>query len=77
VIVVGFDGSPDVVAQIRTGAIKATVLQPIVNLSLMATDQADRYLKTGSTGLPEKQTVDCFLITPATADKYDNWGKGK
>jgi len=77
VIVVGFDGSPDVVAAIRQGDIKATVLQPIVQLSLMAVEQADKYLKTGSTGLPEKQTVDCILITPDNTDKYDNWGKGK
>jgi erythritol transport system substrate-binding protein len=29
----------------------------------MAVQQADQYLKTGSTGLEEKQTVDCILIT--------------
>ncbi len=63
VIVVGFDGSDDAGQGIKDGSILATVLQPIVNLSVMAVDQADAYLKTGSTGVDEKQTVDCILIT--------------
>ena len=65
VTVVGFDGSDDAVNGIKDGSIKATVLQPIVNLSLMAVDQADKYLKTGKTGVDEKQSVDCILITPS------------
>jgi erythritol transport system substrate-binding protein len=73
VIVVGFDGSPDVAASILKGEIKATVLQPIVNLSLMAVDQADKYIKTGSTGVDEKQTVNCILITKANAAKLKNF----
>jgi ABC-type sugar transport system substrate-binding protein len=28
VVVVGFDGSPDAIASVKTGALKATVLQP-------------------------------------------------
>ncbi len=63
VIVVGFDGSDDAGQGIKDGTILATVLQPIVNLSVMAVDQADQYLKTGATGVDEKQTVDCILIT--------------
>ena len=73
VTVVGFDGSDDAVNGIKDGSIKATVLQPIVNLSLMAVDQADKYLKTGATGVDEKQSVDCILITPDNADKYANF----
>ncbi len=73
VIVVGFDGSDDAINGIKDGSIKATVLQPIVNLSLMAVDQADKYLKTGSTGLDEKQSVDCILITPDNAGNYSNF----
>ncbi len=64
VIVVGFDGSPDAAQGIKDGTIKATVLQPIVNLSIMAVEQADKYIKEGKTGADEKQTVDCILITP-------------
>ena len=73
VIVIGFDGSDDAIAGIKDGSIKATVLQPIVNLSLMAVDQADKYLKTGSTGVDEKQSVDCILITADNADKFANF----
>jgi erythritol transport system substrate-binding protein len=62
VIVVGFDGSDDAGQGIKDGTIKATVLQPIVGLSLAAVDQADQFIKTGKTGKDEKQTVDCILI---------------
>jgi erythritol transport system substrate-binding protein len=60
VIVVGFDGSPDVAQSIKAGEIKATVLQPIVNLSEMAVEQADQYIKTGKTDKPEKQLSIAF-----------------
>jgi erythritol transport system substrate-binding protein len=73
VIVVGFDGSPDAATGIQNGSIQATVLQPIVNLSVMAVDQADKYLKTGSTGVDEKQTVDCILITKDNVAKLNNF----
>ena len=49
VIVVGFDGSPDVIAEIKAGGnIKATVLQPAAGIAKMAVDQADAYIKAGS-----------------------------
>jgi erythritol transport system substrate-binding protein len=35
----------------------------------MAVDQADKYIKTGKTGQPEKQSVDCTLITKENAGK--------
>ena len=34
-------------------------------------EQADRYLKTGSTGVDEKQLMDCVLITADNADNAD------
>lgn len=73
VIVVGFDGSPDAATSILKGQIKATVLQPIVQLSVNAVDQADKFLKTGSTGMDEKQTVNCILITKDNAAKLNNF----
>jgi erythritol transport system substrate-binding protein len=73
VIVTGLDGSPDVAASILKGGIKATVLQPAAKISQMAVDQADKYLKTGSTGQPEKQSVDCVLINADNADKLKNF----
>jgi len=70
VIVVGFDGSPDVIAAIRAGDIQATVLQPAAKISKLAVDQAHRYLTTGSTGAPEKQSVDCELVNQANAAEF-------
>jgi erythritol transport system substrate-binding protein len=75
VIVVGFDGSPDAIASIKGGAIKATVLQPAATISRLAVEQAHKYLTTGSTGVPEKQSIDCELVTPANADQYGLFGK--
>ena len=76
VIVVGFDGSPDVTASIEKGEIKATVLQPASQIAQMAVDQADKYIKTGATGQPEKQSIDCVLITPDNAGKVENFSVG-
>ena len=73
IIVTGFDGSPDVVSSILAGGIKATVLQPAAQLAQMAADQADKFIKTKSTGFPEKQSVDCVLVTPDNASKVTNF----
>lgn len=62
VIVVGFDGSNDVRDSILAGGIKATVLQPAYAQAQLAVEQADQYIKTGSTGVEEKQLMDCVLI---------------
>ncbi|THB81709.1 MAG: D-ribose ABC transporter substrate-binding protein [Desulfobacteraceae bacterium] len=73
VIVVGFDGSNDVRDSILAGDIKATVLQPAYRIAQMAVEQADKYLKTGSTGLPEKQLMDCVLINDRNAAKLETF----
>jgi len=70
VIVAGFDGSPDAAAAIKAGTMLATGLQPAVLIAEMAVEQADKFIKTGSTGQPEKQSVDCFLIDKSNVDKY-------
>jgi erythritol transport system substrate-binding protein len=70
VIVVGFDGSPDAIASIKAKEIRATVLQPAAAIARMAVDQAHRLITTGSTGQPEKQAVDCELVTLANADQF-------
>ena len=36
----------------------------------MLKDQAHKFLTTGSIGVPEKQSIDCELVTPANADQY-------
>ena len=70
VVVVGFDGSPDAVASISAGEIRATVLQPAAHMARLAVDQAHSLVTTGSTGQPEKQAIDCELVTPANAREF-------
>ena len=53
VIVVGFDGSPDAIASIKAGEMKATVLQPAAAIARAAIDQAHQFITTRSTGKPE------------------------
>jgi erythritol transport system substrate-binding protein len=75
VIVVGFDGSPDVIAAIKAGDIKASVLQNAVQISRMAVEQADQYIKNGSSNRPEKQAIDCELIVHENADQFGLFGR--
>ncbi len=70
VIVVGFDGSPDVMEAIRQGTIQATVLQPAAYISELAVEQASVYIQTGVAPTEEKQSVPCELIVPENVDQY-------
>lgn len=74
VIVLGFDGNQDAVDAVIAGDMIATVLQPIVQASTLAVQQADNYLRTGETGADaEKQAIDCVLITADNAGLLDNF----
>ncbi|OBZ94878.1 LacI family transcriptional regulator [Pararhizobium polonicum] len=73
VIVVGFDGSNDVRDSIKSGGIKATVLQPAYAQAQMAVEQADAYIKTGKGPAEEKQLMDCVLINGDNADKLETF----
>jgi erythritol transport system substrate-binding protein len=73
VIVVGFDGSNDVRDSIKSGGIKATVLQPAYAQAQMAVEQADTYIKTGKGPAEEKQLMDCVLINADNADKLETF----
>jgi erythritol transport system substrate-binding protein len=73
IIVVGFDGSPDVVSSILKNGIKATVLQPASKISEMAVDQADQYIKSGKASQDEKQSVDCVLVNADNAKTVNNF----
>lgn len=73
VIIVGFDGSNDVRDAILAGNIHATVLQPASRQAQYAVELADRYLKTGSTGQPEKLLMRCFLIDARNARLLNNF----
>lgn len=70
VIVVGFDGSPDVAQSVKDGGIKATVLQPVTHLAELAVEQADKFIKTQKTGQDEKQTIDCVLVNKDNVQNY-------
>ena len=73
VLVAGFDGSNDVRDAIIAGKIHATGLQPAFRQAQYAVELADKYLKEGSTGQPEKISMDCVLITKDNAAKLDNF----
>ena len=66
--VVGFDGSPDAISAIKEGEMVATVLQPAALISRMAVEQADEYIKNGKASKPEKQSIDCVLVSKENAD---------
>src|SRR6476646_2289272 len=52
----GFDGSPDAVQAVKSGEMQYTVLQPVAVFSAEAVKQADKFIKSGSTGAAtEKQ----------------------
>lgn len=70
VVVVGFDGSPDAIASIKAGGLKATVLQPAATIAKLAVEQAHKLLTTGATGAPEKQAIACDLVVPSNADQF-------
>lgn len=70
VIVVGFDGSPDVIEAIKAGHIQATVMQPAALIAEMAVMQADEYIRTGKISAPEKQSIDCYLVVPSNVHEF-------
>jgi len=73
VIVVGFDGSDDAIQSIGKGELKATSLQPVAAMAEQAAIQADQMIKSGSTGKPEKQSIDMVLITPENYCQYETF----
>jgi erythritol transport system substrate-binding protein len=70
IVVAGFDGSPDAVDAIKKGSLLATGLQPAVQISEMAVEQADEFIKNGKASQPEKQSIDCQPINKDNADTY-------
>ncbi len=75
IIITGFDGSPDAIAAIRSGTLRATSLQPAVFIARLAVDEANQFLKSGSTGKPERQIIPCDLVTKQNADDYGDFEK--
>jgi len=73
VVVVGFDGSQDVMDAIKAGTIAATVLQPVAQFGPLAVEQAHTYITTGELPAEEKASIDCILITPDNVEEYFNF----
>ena len=73
VYIIGVDGSDDMRDNIKDGKALATALQQIDQITRNAVTQANDYLTNGTTGLEEKQLVDCVVITKDNADKLDNF----
>jgi len=70
VTIVGFDGSPDALAAIKAGDLEATVLQPAVTIARLAVQEADQFLRTGTTGHAERQIIPCELVTAQNVDEF-------
>jgi erythritol transport system substrate-binding protein len=75
IVITGFDGSPDAIAAIRAGGLRATTLQPAVFIARLAVDEANQFLKSGSTGKPERQVIPCDLVTQSNAGDYGEFEK--
>ncbi len=73
VVVVGFDGSNDVRDAIIAGKIVATVLQPAYRIAQYSVELADKFLKSGNTGVDEKISMDCVLINKDNAAKLETF----
>lgn len=71
--IIGVDGSDEAAALIKDGKITGTALQQCALIAQMAVEQADKYLKEGSTGLKEKQLVDCVAITADNVNKLSTF----
>jgi erythritol transport system substrate-binding protein len=69
IAIIGVDGSDEVRDAILAGSVTATALQQAALIAQMSVEQADNYLKKGTTGLDEKQLVDCVIITKDNAKK--------
>lgn len=67
--IIGVDGSDEAAVLIKEGSMTGTALQQCALIAEMAVEQADQYLKEGTTGLDEKQLVDCVAITKDNVDK--------
>lgn len=75
--IIGVDGSNDARDQILSGDMTATAMQPAALIAETAVRQADKYLKTGSTGMPEKQLMDCEIITIDNAKQLNDFSLSK
>jgi erythritol transport system substrate-binding protein len=77
VVVMGFDGSNEARDAIIAGDVAITVLQRAYANAQLGVEQLDKFLKTGSTGQPEKQLIECSVITIDNARKLETFNLAK
>jgi len=77
IVIVGFDGSPDAISAIERREVRATALQPAVYIARLAVTEANQFLKTGSTGQPERQVIPCDLVTQRNASDFHDFEKAR
>ncbi|MCK5736827.1 MAG: substrate-binding domain-containing protein [Spirochaetaceae bacterium] len=76
IFVMGFDGNDNVLDSMLQGKIAGTVMQPNALNAEMAVQLADKFIKTGSTGMDQEKILNgCFLIKPADAAKWRGFKK--
>ncbi len=76
IIVMGFDGNDNVLDSMLQGKIAGTVMQPNALNAEMAVQLADKFIKTGSTGMDQEKILNgCFLIKPSDANKWRGFKK--
>ncbi|RKX81613.1 MAG: D-ribose ABC transporter substrate-binding protein [Spirochaetes bacterium] len=76
IVVMGFDGNDNVLDSMLQGKIDGTVMQPNALNAEMAVELADKYIKTGSTGMDQEKILNgCFLIKPDEASKWRGFKK--
>jgi len=75
IVIAGFDGSPDAVAAVGAGDLRATALQPAVLIARLAAEEADQYLRTGSLQKQERQIIPCDLVIQSNADNFRDFEK--
>lgn len=76
IVVMGFDGNDNVLDSIMQDKIDGTVMQPNALNAEMAVELADKYIRTGSTGMDQEKILNgCFLITPENAEEWRGFKK--
>nr|WP_291637855.1 D-ribose ABC transporter substrate-binding protein [Clostridium sp.] len=73
IIIVGVDGSDEAAAEIKSGYMTGTALQQAALIAEMSVQQANDYINNGTTGLKEKQLVDCIAITKTNVDRLSKF----
>ena len=66
---IGVDGSDEAAALIKSGEATGTALQQFAVIAQTAVEEADKYLKEGTTGQDERQLIPCIAITKDNVDK--------